>query len=111
MITGYNTDVRHRGVVFHVQTEDKGVNNPCVESLVYVGGQIVGRQRTGYQSMLKEGKGKEEILELLENQHKEMISEIGAGTLDAEVERRLGPLAPLAPTPRPAARKPTPSQP
>ena len=27
MITGYNTDIRHRGTVFHIQTEDKGVNN------------------------------------------------------------------------------------
>ena len=41
MITGYNTDVRHDSVVFHVQTEDKGAANPLIESLVYVGGQVV----------------------------------------------------------------------
>ncbi len=99
MITGYNTDIRHRGVVFHVQTEDKGVNNPCVESLVYVGGQIVGRRRTGYQTMLSEGRGKEEVLQLLETQHREMIGEIGAGSLDAEVERRVGPLGPATTAP------------
>jgi hypothetical protein len=34
MISGYNTDVRHLDVVFHVQTEDKGAVNPLIESLV-----------------------------------------------------------------------------
>ena len=46
MITGYNTDVRHGAVGFHVQTEDKGRSNPCVDSLVYVGGQVLASKRT-----------------------------------------------------------------
>src|SRR5262245_21768907 len=42
VITGYNTDVKHGGKVFHVQTEDKGAKNPIIETLVYVGGgQII----------------------------------------------------------------------
>ena len=76
MITGYNTDVRHRGTVFHIQTEDKGVNNPSIETLVYVGGQILHRKRSEYAKLLKEGGGKEEILELLEAQHRAVIKEI-----------------------------------
>src|SRR4051794_22707590 len=35
MITGYNTDVRYRERVFHVQTEDKGLQNPSIETVVY----------------------------------------------------------------------------
>ena len=85
MITGYNTDVRHRDVVFHVQTEDKGSSNPCVESLVYVGGRIVGRKRAGYRSLLEDGKGEAEILKLMEAQHREMIDEIRSGRLDDQV--------------------------
>ena len=38
MITGFNTDVKYKGTVFHVQTEDKGVANPIIESLIYKGG-------------------------------------------------------------------------
>jgi len=38
MITGFNTDVKHGAKVYHVQTEDKGRNNPKIETLVYVGG-------------------------------------------------------------------------
>ncbi len=109
MITGYNTDVRHRGLVFHVQTEDKGVNNPYVESLVYVGGQILGRRRTDYARMVKEGEGgKEHVLALLEEQHKKMIAEIREGSMDADVERQLGPIA-VPETPEEPDLKPAPT--
>ena len=95
MITGYNTDVKHRGVVFHVQTEDKGVNNPCVETLIYVGGQILHRRRTEYAQRLKDDTAvlKEVILEMLETQHRQLIAEIRTGKLDADAERQIGPLA------------------
>ena len=32
MITGYNTDVSHRDLVLHVQTEDKGIEMATIES-------------------------------------------------------------------------------
>lgn len=94
MITGYNTDVRHRGLVFHVQTEDKGMGNPCVESLIYVGGQILGRRRSEYSHLVKDGEAdKDAVLKLLEKQHREMIAEIRAGKMDADAEKQLGPIA------------------
>jgi hypothetical protein len=105
MITGYNTDVRHRGLVFHVQTEDKGINNPSIETLVYVGGQILHRRRSEYAKLLKDGGGKEEILELLEAQHRSLIAEVKTGKLDAEAESRIGPLgASKASATRPASK-------
>ena len=52
MITGYNTDVRHGEVVYHVQTEDKGAANPFIESLVYVGGQVLASKRASYADLL-----------------------------------------------------------
>ncbi|MDH3253630.1 MAG: hypothetical protein OEM62_01465, partial [Acidobacteriota bacterium] len=90
---GYNTDVRHRGLVFHVQTEDKGLQNPCVESLVYVGGQILTRRQSEYARLLKEGEGKEAIASLMERQHRRTIAAIRAGKFDEHVTERLGPLA------------------
>jgi hypothetical protein len=92
MITGYNTDVRHRGLVFHVQTEDKGLTNPCVESLVYVGGQILKRTRSDYSRLVKTGEGKDAIAALIERQHRQVITEIRTGKLDEQVERQLGSL-------------------
>ena len=40
VITGFNTDVKYRGTVYHVQTEDKGAANPLIETLIYKGGEI-----------------------------------------------------------------------
>ena len=100
MITGYNTDVRHRGLVFHVQTEDKGLSNPCVESLVYVGGQILTRKKSDYGQMVKDGEGKEAIASLMERQHRQTITEIRSGLLDQQVAAELGPAtggSPVAP--------------
>jgi hypothetical protein len=101
MITGYNTDVRHRGLVFHVQTEDKGLSNPCVESLVYVGGQILTRTKSEYSQLLKDGGGKDAIAALMERQHRQTISDIRSGQLDVQVTEQLGPIA-SGPPPAPA---------
>lgn len=97
MITGYNTDIRHRDVVFHVQTEDKGKGNPCVESLVYVKGQVIANKRTGYADMLTEGKGEKDIVALMEHQHRVMIAAIKGGKLDEKVAALNGGKS--APTP------------
>lgn len=85
MITGYNTDVPHSDLVFHVQTEDKGKSSAWIESLVYVGGQVVARKRSSYKSCLDEGQGKEAIAEMMDKQHRLMIAEVRGGKFDAKV--------------------------
>jgi hypothetical protein len=82
MITGYNTDVRHNDVVFHVQTEDKGAANPQIESLVYVSGQVLVSKKASYASLLAEGHGEKAILALMDQQHRTMIAAIRHGKLD-----------------------------
>jgi len=85
MITGYNTDVRHGGIVFHVQTEDTGRTNPSIESMIYVGGRVLAAKRSSYGHLLEQGKGTEEIAELMEQQHKLMIAAVRRGLYDADV--------------------------
>ena len=85
MITGYNTDVRHGEVVFHVQTEDKGTSNPFIESLVYVGGQVLASKRASYADLLAEGKDDKDIVALMDHQHRTMIAAIRHGKLDAKL--------------------------
>lgn len=90
MITGYNTDVRHNEVVFHVQTEDKGLANPFIESLVYVGGQVLASKRASYAELLAEGKEEKDIVALMDHQHRTMIAAIRHGKLDARLAELLG---------------------
>jgi hypothetical protein len=83
MITGYNTDVRHGNRVFHVQTEDKGRGNPKIETLIYVGGEILDSFRSSYDDLLAEGGMKEDVLQSrMDEQHKTIIRDIKNGKYD-----------------------------
>jgi len=80
MITGFNTDVKHKAKVFHVQTEDKGRENPKIETLVYLGGQILDSIKVPYQNdpPLSEAT----ISDMMEAQHKRIIRNIKIGKFD-----------------------------
>jgi hypothetical protein len=82
VITGYNTDVEFEGVTYHVQTEDKGLANPIIMSLVYNGGTILASKRTPYDDLIAEGFDEAVLEERLNRQHKLMCAAIKAGRLD-----------------------------
>ena len=86
MITGFNTDIKHNEKVYHVQTEDKGVGNPYIESLVYVGGEILASKKTSYAEQLKTGIDEKWIGGLMEQQHRTMIAAIKRGRFDAPAD-------------------------
>jgi hypothetical protein len=105
MITGYNTDVRHSEVVFHVQTEDKGEANPFIESLVYVGGQVLAARRAGYADLLTAGEGEAAVVAMMERQHRTMIAAIRQGRFDGKLaELRVSVPPPGAPPLAPTAK-------
>lgn len=87
MITGFNTDVKYRGVVYHVQTEDKGTANPLIETLIYKGGEILASRRLPYADLVKSSEDEAAITKLMEEQHKGMIMEVKRGKFDPGGER------------------------
>ena len=89
MITGFNTDVKYRGVVYHVQTEDKGTTNPMIETLVYKGGEILASRRLPYSDLVKSADDEATITKLMEDQHKGMIMEIKRGRFDPAGEKTM----------------------
>lgn len=86
MITGFNTDIKHNDRVYHIQTEDKGVQNPFIESLVYVGGEILASKKTSYADQLKAGVDEKFIGSLMEQQHRTMIAAIKRGRFDGPAD-------------------------
>ena len=52
MSTGFNSNVEARGAVYHVQTEDRGLQHPFVDTVVLSGGRVVYRRSVGYQDLL-----------------------------------------------------------
>ena len=82
MITGFNTDIEHDGVVYHVQTEDKGLETPLILSLVYSGGAILASKRARYEDLIATGYSDEALSERLTRQHKLICAAIHAGRID-----------------------------
>ena len=83
MITGYNTDVRHGNRIFHVQTEDKGQANPKIETLIYVGGEILDSYRSSYEDLLAVPPVVESAIQSrMDEQHRAIIRDIKNGKYD-----------------------------
>lgn len=82
MITGFNTDVEHDGVTYHVQTEDKGLKSPLILSLVYVGGTILASKRTPYDDLITAGFDENKLAERLQRQHKLICAAIHTGRIE-----------------------------
>ncbi len=82
MLTGYNTDVEYNGVVYHVQTEDKGLATPIILSLVYSGGAILASKRSPYDDLIQEGFDDDVLAERLQRQHRLICAAVHAGRID-----------------------------
>ena len=88
MLTGYNTDVEHEGQTFHVQTEDKGKDNPIIETLIYVGGQILAARKKSYADLPKKARTELKVAELIDVQHQRVVRDIRLGKYDPPEARR-----------------------
>lgn len=82
MVLGYNHNLMYKGEVFHVQTEDSGVANPHIITLLYRGGVIISSKKTSYSDILKMDNLEVVIEELMKEQHKEMMRRLKAGEFD-----------------------------
>ncbi len=82
MLTGYNTDFKFQGKVYHVQTEDGGINSPYITSLLYHQGAILASRKTSYADIIKADCLDEVVRELMMEQHKQMIRDLMQGKLD-----------------------------
>jgi len=76
MIFGFNTDVKVGENVYHVQTEDRGVKRPLIDSVIYHKGQILDRRRTPY---VPADVTQHQIKEMVTTQHRELVEAIRSG--------------------------------
>jgi hypothetical protein len=93
MITGANTNVRYRGILFHVQTEDSGRANPHIISHVYHGGTILGTHKTDYSDHLEDEDLVGVVRGMIEQQHAAMLEKLQSGGFDEVIAQRLGDTA------------------
>jgi hypothetical protein len=82
MVPGFNTDFKYRGETYHVQTEDNGVGNPVVVTLLYHKGAILASRRTPYHDLAGKSGFEQEIMALMKSQHKDLMRALLAGAYD-----------------------------
>lgn len=90
MQLGFNTNFRHRDVVFHVQTEDSGRANPHVITHLFHGGNIIASVKSDYSGLLAEGDLESAVRKMMESQHKAMLKQLSRGEFDRAIRERLG---------------------
>ncbi len=82
MVVGFNHNIRYRGDVFHIQTEDGGIKNPFITTLLYRGGTIIASKKTSYSDIIKVEMLEKVVEELMQEQHKDMLRRLKAGEFD-----------------------------
>jgi len=90
MQSGFNTNFRHRGVLFHVQTEDSGRANPHVITHLFYGGNIIASVKREYSDHLEAENIEALVRDLMESQHKAMLKKLSRGEHDTVIFERLG---------------------
>ncbi len=108
-LLGYNTNIRHEGKLYHIQTEDSGVGNPHIITHLFAdGGRIVATRKSDYREHLGAENLEEIVRGMMKAQHKEMALALRDRIFDPyEPETDAGPAgAPAAdkPATEPAAK-------
>jgi hypothetical protein len=86
-LLGYNTNVRHKGKVFHIQTEDSGVAKPHVITHLFAdGGRIIKSVKSSYADRLETPDLQTQVKKLMQDQHKAMFIALRDGVYDAQAE-------------------------
>ncbi len=106
-LLGFNNNVRHRGRIFHIQTEDSGVKFPRIVTHLFAdGGRIVKTTRTDYSEHVEKPNMAAVVRGMMKEQHKGMFAALRAGDLDTLLEQVCGPLEPAKEKP-PDTKDPT----
>jgi len=82
MVGGFNTNIRYRGHIFHVQTEDGGKESPSIITLLYSGGAILFSKKTSYANQVTNADREVVVRQLMEAQHSAMVQALKSGKLD-----------------------------
>lgn len=87
MLSGINTDTEYSGKVYHIQTEDKGIDNPVVITQLFLGGTIISSKKTSYADILKVDCLSDVVRDLMKEQHRSMIKELLSGKFNLDTQK------------------------
>ncbi|MGD1075603.1 MAG: hypothetical protein ABR903_05940 [Thermodesulfovibrionales bacterium] len=79
MLIGFNTNIRYKGKIYHVQTEDSGPGKHTLLTLLYHEGAILRSRKTSYADLIERPDFEDQLKEMMKAQHKEMMKGLIAG--------------------------------
>ena len=86
---GFNNNVRYKGALFHVQTEDSGLDRPHVLTHLFAdGGRVVKSTKRTYASEVARADVAPYVRGLMKAQHMEMCIALREGTYDEVIAGR-----------------------
>lgn len=112
-LLGYNNNVRHKGKVFHIQTEDSGVKyGHIITHLFMDGGRILKSVKTSYTEYIGAERMGDIVREMMKQQHKAMFIALRDGKFDsiaegaADASQMTRALSTESPPSKPSATRP-----
>jgi hypothetical protein len=89
-LLGFNNNFKHKGSVYHIQTEDSGVKHPHIITHLFAdGGRILKSIKTSYAVYLSEPNMADIVRSMMKEQHKAMIVALREGRFDAGGSREV----------------------
>jgi hypothetical protein len=80
-VLGFNHNVKYRGRIFHVQTEDSGPASPRIFTHLYFGGTILASKKHEYDPTVPE----DVVRALMQSQHKAILKELKSARHDLRI--------------------------
>ncbi len=89
---GYNHNIPHRGRLYHVQTEDSGVEKAHIFTHIFYDGTIISSNKVEYRDQLDTSEPLDPlIIGLMQESHKSMIKRLRRGEFDEKIFAVIGP--------------------
>lgn len=103
MIPGLNHNVRYKERLFHVQTEDSGLDRPVLMTHVFIDGTIIATERSDYAGLIDRIGDEVELRTVvrkeMQEQHKLCIKNLLRGVYDPIIAGAIPELATAAASP------------
>jgi hypothetical protein len=86
MLSGFNHNLKYKGKIFHIQTEDGGKDNPQILTHAFLGGVILDTVRQSYGDVLGKPGWQDALRDRMKAQHLEEIRKLFSGAFDTQTE-------------------------
>lgn len=84
---GFNNNVKYKGLVFHIQTEDSGLDKPHIITHLFAdGGRIIKSHKRSYAEAVARDDVAQFVRALMKGQHMEMAIFLRTGRFDPVIE-------------------------